>query len=354
VGFAQHPPNPDCAIYLTYPGGGAFAATVTDQNGNKYTGAISYQCGKKLTPETFLAYQFCVECPPTSSQSFVGSIRVTSTSAIIATSNQLNCTAFVNPKNYVVCQPAGNPNFFLPPFVHFTIQFINSLSLRNRGGPHAVVSGDPHFIGLKGQDFDFQGEREKIFNIFSDKYTSLNAYLSDPWHNKHKVKTYMTQFGLTFHDVNVVIKSELFTAAANQIIVNGVTVTLPTEGDLQLGEAPCLKAYLASENILHVESNYLLFEFHYLGHYFNFGMRVTPLENVTALGGVIGLTERDDFLIQNYPSSDFEEDTLTSFTSKYNAFQNIELDCSVHPAGEPKLAHGVHDDVYEEEVVTSE
>jgi len=135
----------------------------------------------------------------------------------------------------------------------------------------------------------------------------------------------MIEYGITYTDLNIVLKGELFTYNSTQIIVNGVTISIPHGTAVKLSD--CVKATLQGSNLL-IESKNQEYSFHFLGHYFNFALKFTTLENVTAVGGLLGLTENDDFSIANYKKEDFMETSLLSTTSKYNAYKNVDIDCS--------------------------
>lgn len=63
--------------------------------------------------------------------------------------------------------------------------------------PPPSVSGDPHFIGFRGQRFDFHGEADSVFNLVSDTSLQLNARFANADLRPKKIhKTYISDLGL--------------------------------------------------------------------------------------------------------------------------------------------------------------
>jgi len=313
-----HPPNPHCALFLQYLTGGLYSAGITDQTGAFYAAPISYRCGQNFLGKTD-PYQICVECPATSTITFTATLQDTTTSTAI-TSGTLNCVPPGGLNSYLVCT---QPTFVLPAFNSFTLTF----KIGNKvEGVKAVISGDPHFIGFKGQDFDYQGEKGKIFQLFSDEYSSVNALLTDPTHSKHHLVTFMTSFGINYNGLTVVIKS--LNSNSSSIIVNNVPVSLPRNTEVKISD--CVYAYFQSDvhDTILIQSNYEVYGFRYFTNHFDFSVKLIN-DDLTKLGGLLGLTENENFDIANYKTIDLEENALLSTSSKYNSFKNTELECSV-------------------------
>jgi len=63
---------------------------------------------------------------------------------------------------------------------------------------NSIVTGgvklDPHFYGLNGKKFDFQGEPEKVFALISDKHVQVNARFL-PWRKSTNPRNATTVLG---------------------------------------------------------------------------------------------------------------------------------------------------------------
>jgi len=309
----------DCALYLQYNGGGAYSAVVTDAVGVVYTTPISYVCGEKAFSWT-VPFQVCVECPTTGvvSNTYKTTLVDTTTSTTLFLDFPLTCTG---GPIHTIC---GFPTFTNPlhPFRSYSLTFnLNRANFHNAG-----TSGDPHFRGFRGQSFDFQGEKGKVFNIISDKYSSVNARFSDPTHDSRKLVTYMTSFGVQYADLKVEINAN---QTEGQIIANNVVITLPLNVEVKLSD--CVMALYRKglkHSAVQIQSNHEIYDFTLVSsEYINFGLTVKN-DDLQSLGGILGLTEKDDFNIEDYNDTDFKEVDLFSSSSTYTRYAGSELLCS--------------------------
>jgi len=62
--------------------------------------------------------------------------------------------------------------------------------------PLPVVIGDPHFIGFKGQKYDFHGRAYKVFNLITDTNFQMNAQFVNANLRPKKTKTYLGEVGV--------------------------------------------------------------------------------------------------------------------------------------------------------------
>jgi len=63
--------------------------------------------------------------------------------------------------------------------------------------PPPAVSGDPHFVGFRGQRFDFHGEVDKVFNLITDTSLQVNAlFVNADLRPKKLHKTYIGELGI--------------------------------------------------------------------------------------------------------------------------------------------------------------
>jgi len=237
ISFVATHPTEKCALYLQYNGGGAYATVITDQNGNPITGAtISYRCGQNNLKVPY-SYQVCVECPNSVTATYTATLKDTTRNTAVIPTQSINCVSQTpNTGTHTVC---NTPSYQLDAFNNFLITF----KLGSHTFTNSKTSGDPHFSGFRGQSFDFQGEKEKVFHILSDPYTSLNALFADPTHTTHKYVTYMTAFGFKYSDLNVVVYAN---QTDGKIVVNGVQVNLPEATEVKL--ADCVYALFRKRN----------------------------------------------------------------------------------------------------------
>jgi len=314
-------PVAKCALYLEYCGGGPnFEAVVTDPTGALYpTGTpISYRCGQNNLGLD-IPYQLCIECPPTSGATFTGTLTDTSTSTTIFTQS-ITCPTGGNQDILTCVNP---PTYSINAFQTFNLKF----TVSTHTFTVSKTSGDPHFGGFRGQSFDFLGEKNKVFQIFSDQYSSVNALFEDPTHNTHKHSTYMTAFGIKFADLTLEIFSN---QTAGQIYANGVQITLSPSVEIKLADCVFVLFKNDKHNTIQIQTNHQVFKLTYIyspWNYLNFDMNVNH-EDLLSFGGILGLTEHEDFDIDNYKNSDFIENSLLSVVSKYNKYTTAGLSCS--------------------------
>jgi len=279
---------------------------------------ISYVCGI-VAFSWAVPYQVCIECPtaPPGPHIYTATMIDTVTSTNLFTNFQLTCTG----THQAIC---GFPTFLnaLHPFTSYSLKFSFGLANFNNAG----TSGDPHFRGFRDQTFDFQGEKGKLFNIISDGYSSVNALFSDPTHNTEKFVTYMTTFGIKFADLTVEIVAN---QTEGQIISNNVAINLPVNVEVKLSD--CVFALYRKgthHNAVQIQSNHEIFDFTLVnGEYINFGLKIKG-DDILKLGGILGLTEKEDFNIENYQISEFLESDLFSSTSPHSSYSGSELHCS--------------------------
>jgi len=346
---AFNPPPPDCSFYLTYQGGGQFLTVITDQNGNTITGgSISYRCGQNHLKQNY-PYGICIECPPTSTQTFTGTLTEQPSNAVIVTGS-VTCVPTGKGLNYVSCVTPP-PTYTIPANNKFTLTF--KVGARVLTPTVSKVSGDPHFDGFKGQDFDFQGEKGKIFHIFSDAQSSINALFSDPTHRKHIL--YMTTFGLKFSDLSIVVNAN---QSNGLIIANGVPITLLQDTEVKLSDCVYALYRTTKRESIQIQSNHHTYDISLvLGKYLNLEIKIKN-DDLQELGGILGLTENTNFTISAYSKSDFEESSLLSTQSKYNKYTASDLACTktdpvstlspkqIRPVMVARVAHSVLEEVF--------
>ena len=91
-----------------------------------------------------------------------------------------------------------------------------------RANASSSGSGDPHFVGLNGSHFDFQGIPGHIFNILSDAKIQVNA-LFNPWGNG---ATAMGQIGIRLGKDNLLVNPGRSTSLNGSALGQGQSVKL--------------------------------------------------------------------------------------------------------------------------------
>jgi hypothetical protein len=326
IEFANSQTIPKCSFYLSYNGGGAYTAEVTDQNGTPLGGQISYKCGENHLSTPY-PYSFCIECPPTSTTQYDATLTDLTTNTILVTTS-VTCVPPGGNTNYILC--ASPAPIYTIAFKHqFSLKFTNNANSRQLG-LSTKTTGDPHFVGFRGQHFDFTGEKGKYFQIFSDLYVSVNALFGDPTNDHRKNVTYMTSYGFKFIDLAVTISSD---TQKGLIIANGVPILLRENIETKLSD--CVYAIFRGLSYgktytVQLQSNHHTFIISLIDRiwkYLNLDLRIKH-DDYTKLGGILGLTAEENFNITNYSNEDFEENNLISISSKYNEYKATELNCS--------------------------
>lgn len=84
------------------------------------------------------------------------------------------------------------------------------------------VTGDPHFMSFRGEKFDFHGEPNKIYNLYSDKDIQINSLFfywetsgADHW-------TAMAEIGIKFGNLKIKVDSVSQTVTINDVVVTNV------------------------------------------------------------------------------------------------------------------------------------
>jgi len=174
----------------------------------------------------------------------------------------------------------------------------------------------------------FKEKKNNFFNILSDPYVSLNSLFSDPTNNKHKYITYMTTYGFEFADLNVVIQANL---TDGRIFSNGSLITLQEDTETKLSD--CVYGlFIKGEkhNYISIQTNREVFSITLIsGLYLNLDVKLNR-DDLTTLGGILGLTESEDFDNSTLINDDFIENSLFSSNSKYNTYKSAKLDCSAN------------------------
>jgi hypothetical protein len=88
--------------------------------------------------------------------------------------------------------------------------------------PPSGGGGDPHFVGFRGQNFDFDGQPKKYYNFFSSANLEVNAYLEQEKFHNH-VGTFIRKVGIQGAEYKVEISSR---NGGGAVLVNGKPLAL--------------------------------------------------------------------------------------------------------------------------------
>jgi len=199
----------------------------------------------------------------------------------------------------------------------------------NGGDP--TVFGDPHFLGFYGQRFDFNGQVDTTYNLYSDKVISLSTTFG----GDHRKQTFMRAFGLLLGSTPVTwelkvqpeekakwdlgfeqLPSFTPTLPAIEVAVNGTVQSLPANKSILLGCATLM--WDGAQFSLSYGAYALKTKLRYLplGHlettreaYFDLtSFSVPPQPRILRQGGLLGFT-----LVPSWPgdSSDILEEAFT-------------------------------------------
>mmetsp|Transcript_20792 Transcript_20792/g.23129 ORF Transcript_20792/g.23129 Transcript_20792/m.23129 type:complete len:465 (-) Transcript_20792:92-1486(-) len=81
---------------------------------------------------------------------------------------------------------------------------VAAISFQRQSG----ISGDPHFIGLNSQKFDFHGEADKYYALVSDEKIEINALFVDADLRYKGGKTYLGQVGILLGNDRIFISCD--------------------------------------------------------------------------------------------------------------------------------------------------
>jgi len=136
----------------------------------------------------------------------------------------------------------------------------------------------------------------------------------------------MTSFGVKYADLTVQIDAN---RTEGQIIANNVVINLPLNSEVKLSECVYALYRKGKHSAVQIQSNHQVYDFQLIsGEYINFGLSIKG-DDLKNLGGILGLTQKEDFNITNYKNTDFMENDLFSSTIQYTKYSGAELLCSV-------------------------
>jgi hypothetical protein len=89
-------------------------------------------------------------------------------------------------------------------------------------GDFSIAIGDPHFISFRGEKFDFHGEPNKIYNLYSDRNVQINSLFASWETSEADNWTAMQEMGIKFSNLRIKIDALTQTVTVNDILVNEV------------------------------------------------------------------------------------------------------------------------------------